>query len=382
MFISVITVSSLAGLLCALVVLQLLHSGGERVLLHCTILLPVLRLVTGLLCMLYPWNKFTPDEAYKQGDGLVRDLACATYFLFGAALATGSIINCCISLRVRHLARPWLGLQANLMRTVSRIVLANPGMLLVPLGCALLLYFWIVACISALTAILRNAESSWAEAAILPAFVLICWGGGVACYVAILVFCGVYSRWYHSCSEPPVAASLRSALAFAIGSACLASFLRPTCRIIEVLSRLVQPAGADCKANPLRACLTCIFGYLLESLFRCVGDISRFFNTWAFTHCAIRNAPFFQASCITFAVCTCANVTLLSSNLVLDYVTGSGTQAGGLLGFLVGAVAHFLGKWPWLHWAPAAGFICATIMTSIVLSVAKTGFKEHMPHVI
>ena len=178
MFISVITVSSLAGLLCALVVLQLLHSGGERVLLHCTILLPVLRLVTGLLCMLYPWNKFTPDEAYKQGDGLVRDLACATYFLFGAALATGSIINCCISLRVRHLARPWLGLQANLMRTVSRIVLANPGMLLVPLGCALLLYFWIVACISALTAILRNAESSWAEAAILPAFVLICWGGG------------------------------------------------------------------------------------------------------------------------------------------------------------------------------------------------------------
>ena len=61
-------------------------------------------------------------------------------------------------------------------------------------------------------------------------------------------------------------------------------------------------------------------------------------------------------------MCTCANVTLLSSNLVLDYVTGrcnqceselllerswlgSGTQAGGLLGFLVGAVAHFLGTW-------------------------------------
>ncbi|CAE7411623.1 ACSBG2 [Symbiodinium natans] len=380
-FLSVVTFSSVGGFLCAMVVLQLLRSGGEQVLFHCTVLLPALRLITGLLCMIYPWNSFTPNKYYRESinDGILRDCCRALYFLFGAVLTICSLCNICISLHVRHLARPWLALQASLMNTVSRVVLAHPGMLLVPLSCAALLYLWTIACISAFTAILNvdeTDESLWPESAIFPTFGLICWGGGVASYVTILAFCGVYSRWYFSRSEPPVLVSFRSSMAFALGTACIASFWRLSVRTIEILSRLIQPAGPDCKANPVRACLTCIFGCVLECVFHLVGDVSQFCNTWAFTQCAIRNASFMQSTCLTVAVCTCANVTLLANNLVLDYVTGSGTQVGGLLGFLVGAVAHYLGEWAWLHCAPAVGFVCGAIMTSIVLSVAKTGFKS------
>lgn len=376
---SVVTVSSAVGFLCALVVLQLLQSGGEQVLFQCTMLLPVLRLITGLFCLCYPWNNFTPQTYYRgMDDDAIRYLACAVYTLAGASLTICSLCNCCISMHVRHLARPWLSLQASLMKCVSMVVLANPGMLLVPLGFAVLLYFCIVGCISAWSSILDAATVSswWPETAIIPTILLIGWGGGVASYTSILAFCGVYSRWYHSRPEPPVFASLRSAVAFGLGTACLASFLRPTFRTIELLSRIIQPSGPDCKANPVRACMTCTCACVLEFAFRLVGDVSRFFDTWAFTQCAIRNGSFFQSSYITFALCTCSNVTLLTRNLVLDYVTGSGTQAGGLLGLLVGAVAHYLGKFPWLYWAPATGCICATIMTSIVLSVAKTGFKS------
>ena len=176
-----VTVSSAVGFLCALVVLQLLRSGGEQVLFQCTMLLPVLRLITGLFCLCYPWNNFTPQEYYHgMDDDAIRYLAYGFYILVGGSLTICSLCNCCISMHVRHLARPWLSLQASLMRCVSMVVLANPGMLLVPLGCAVLLYFWIVGCISAFTSILDAETSGWPEAAIIPTILLISWGGGTA----------------------------------------------------------------------------------------------------------------------------------------------------------------------------------------------------------
>ena len=59
---SVVTVSSAVGFLCALVVLQLLRSGGEQVLFQCTMLLPVLRLITGLFCLCLPLEQLHPPR--------------------------------------------------------------------------------------------------------------------------------------------------------------------------------------------------------------------------------------------------------------------------------------------------------------------------------
>mmetsp|Transcript_53750 Transcript_53750/g.125287 ORF Transcript_53750/g.125287 Transcript_53750/m.125287 type:complete len:546 (+) Transcript_53750:58-1695(+) len=374
---AVVTISSVVGFFIAMVVLQVLKLSGERGLFHSTMLLPLLKFLTGCMFMAYPWTSFSPDKMFEAviSDGMVRDFARAVYFVTGAGMVLRSMLTCCISLHVRQFAREKMSLQASLMKTVSSVVLANPGMLVIPVCFGFLLYAWIISCVSAFTALLDD-HSIDAGVSVLATMILVWWGTGVAAHLTILAFSGVYISWYYSTPGQPVLSSFRSTFGFSFGSACFASFSRPWVRVVELLSRLLQPTGPDCQANPVRACLTCCCACAVNGLFRLTGDISHFFNTWAFTQCILRNASFQHASIITFAFCTCANITLITNNLIIDYVTGCGVRFGGFLGLIIGATAHYFGQWPWLYWAPAAGYICASIMTSIVLSVAKTGFKS------
>lgn len=155
-------------------------------------------------------------------------------------------------------------------------------------------------------------------------FVFIFYWGTMICFnTCHTVYSGLFARWYHGKDqEAPIHESAVVACTKAIGSICFGSLIVAFVRTMEFMARQARQE-AD---NIVIVIVACI----IECLLRCIADIIEYLNEWAYVQCAMRDVTYCQAVNITMAHCTCANMSLIIKDLLLDSVVTMGTLLCGL----------------------------------------------------
>merc|ERR1719329_305164 len=167
---------------------------------------------------------------------------------------------------------------------------------------------------------------------------LMIWGSMVAYNTCHVTYSGVFARWYFKkqYDDIPVRASFRVAVTSSFGSICCGSFLIAFFRALEMTIRKMardQQEGGNYVACIMLVILQCIIG--------CIGDILDYFSERAYVQVAVRGCSFFDAVKITFSLCTCANMTYILQDLLLDSVVTLGTLMCAVSGSLIGALLGY-----------------------------------------
>jgi len=154
------------------------------------------------------------------------------------------------------------------------------------------------------------------------------WGFQVNQNISHTTSCGVAATWYFTTelSFNPTPPALKRTLTTSFGSVCLGSLLVAA---LQALRAMVNAAR-----NNRNAMVTC----LVLCLLNCIESMIRWFNTYAFAHCAIYGTSFVQSARMTFDLFSKRGVLAL----INDNLTGLVIFAGALLGGIVSAAAGYL----------------------------------------
>lgn len=199
------------------------------------------------------------------------------------------------------------------------------------------------------------------------------WGGLTASNLCHVTYCGVFGRWYMNQDDGKrLRKSFMVAIGPSFGSICFGSFIIAVIRALEYTVRMMR---RDAQEDGNIVC--CIILLIVECLISCVGDFMEYFSEWAYVQVAIRGCSFCQAVKITYAMCSCANISYIIQDLLLDSVVnlGSlicavvGTAVGAAVGYALGSAEKLLAG---LIIGLFAGFICGATAIGVMSSGVKT----------
>lgn len=296
--------------------------------------------------------------------------------------AVGFCLAGICSLCYAFIASRFVDFSSQVLRAVAEVTSRHPGMILVALSGSVLSIAWILLCMSSWAAILvahqekveKNLAGSVHWMIFLFALTLY-WGCMVMSNVPCVANAGVFGRWYFGQDREGaniVAASLRDATTTSFGSICFGSLIVAVLRAIEKVADYAQREAAE-----ERNVVFCIIACCLHCVIRCVGDIIVYLNAWAYVQCAVRNASFTDAARITFSLCTCASIPLLTSELLVSWCANFGTILAILTGLCTGALVVLAMGGTVYSAAAAAVLSClaAVCIGSIISDIMDTGCK-------
>jgi len=200
------------------------------------------------------------------------------------------------------------------------------------------------------------------------------WGSEVARNICHVTYCGVFGRWYYGATarDFTILPSLKVALTSSFGSICFGSLIVASVQALEAVARSMRQQAQE-EGNMV----VCIVACLLECIIGCIGDIIEYFNEWAYVQCAVRGASFCEAGRITFALMTCANMSYIVRDLLLNSLVNLGAFLCCCVGALVGAATGYVmgGATPAAFGGVIgffAGIVCGTAGVGIISSGVKT----------
>merc|ERR1712242_108109 len=197
------------------------------------------------------------------------------------------------------------------------------------------------------------------------------WGGQVNQNISHCTSCGVAATRYFSTEIDynPTPKAFKRTMTTSFGSVCLGSLL---VAIIQALKVMVQSAG-----NNKNALISCIAMCLLN----CLENLARWFNTYAYAHCAIYGTSFVQSAKMTLQMFSSRGFSALINDDLTGMVLFAGAMIGGVVTAGVGGgvgYAFYSGNSDEsvAYGVPAAlagtGFLIGLVLTMTTLYVVRS----------
>lgn len=152
------------------------------------------------------------------------------------------------------------------------------------------------------------------------------WGFQVNKNVSHTTTCGVCATWYFSTvvDHKPTPRAFKRTMTTSFGSVCLGSLIVAFLQAVRAMLR---------GSKNSRSCLT----LLALCLLRCVENLIRYFNKYAFAQCAIYGSSFIQSAKATWNLFMTRGILAI----INDDLTGMALTCGALIGAVVSAAAGF-----------------------------------------
>lgn len=220
---------------------------------------------------------------------------------------------------------------------VGKVMALHPSMIAIAFVGGFMSFAWSVLCFPALLGVLVHqhrlqAENKEPDASAAVGFVMLVtlyWGGMVIYNYCHTTYAGVFGRWYFGKDEAAAVSSSAKDATKSLGSICEGSLIIAVLQALDMVLRQAQESD-----NAVVAIMAC----LVRCLLNCVRDIIEYLNEWAYIQCALRGVSFCDGVKIALAQCTCANVPLIMSDLLLTSVLTLGAVAAAVVGAATGAV--------------------------------------------
>jgi uncharacterized membrane-anchored protein YitT (DUF2179 family) len=198
------------------------------------------------------------------------------------------------------------------------------------------------------------------------------WGGLTASNLCHVTYCGVFGRWYFNKDENVrLRKSFMVAIGPSFGSICLGSFIIAVVRALEYTVRAMR---RDAQEDGNIVC--CIILLIVECIIGCIGDFMEYFSEWAYVQVAIRGCSFCEAVKITYAMCSCANISYIMQDLLLDSVVSMGSLICAGVGACVGALVGWgLGGAERLLAGVIVGLFSGIVCGATAIGVISSGVK-------
>jgi len=306
---------------------------------------------------------------------LASGLGGATVIMGLILIALGMLSLFCVFFCWRHL----IPFMIVLVRTVATVISQNPLMLAVSLlGSAAGIAWSLVVGFAIVGAYLENRDlyhdshQSVQYGMYFVCVLLMVWGGLTAYNFCHVTYCGVFGRWYcNKMGSNPLTASFKVAATTSFGSICLGSFIIAAIKALEAMVRQMRQ-DMQSEGN----IVGCVLMAILECLISCIGDIMEYFSEWAYVQVACRGVSFCTAVRITYSMCSCANLTYIIKDLLLDSVVnlgsllcaGTGALSGGIVGYAAGSTVKLLA-------GAIVGFLTGMIAGGSCVGIFASGVK-------
>lgn len=336
--------------------------------------------------MMYKWPTCIVYTSLLLGPGMCIIMGVVlisvgiTFFGF-IMLMLGFLMWGCVFFCYRRL----IPFMIKLTQVVADIIAANPSMVGVSLvgsfaGIAwtIIVGFAAVGLYAEFGDSIRDQHSSIQYVLYFILCLVLTWGSLAAYNTCHVTYAGVFARWYFKkqYDSVPVRASFMVAMTTSFGSICCGSFLVAFVKALEMLLRKMasdQGESGNTCACVMLMCLQCIVG--------CIGDILEYFSEWAYVQVAVRGCSFMHAVKITYSLCTCANMTYILKDLLLDYVVTLGTLMCAVSGALIGAMLGYsFGTTSEAQvlkctWGFLAGLVAGCIAGGSAVGITSSGVK-------
>eukprot|EP00930_Biecheleria_cincta_P027966 TRINITY_DN19534_c0_g1_i1.p1 TRINITY_DN19534_c0_g1~~TRINITY_DN19534_c0_g1_i1.p1 ORF type:complete len:556 (+),score=93.64 TRINITY_DN19534_c0_g1_i1:140-1669(+) len=280
----------------------------------------------------------------------------------GILAAVGACYTACIWCCWGHM----IPFTVRVVETVADVAEDHPCMIIVSLMGSICSFVWTIAVFSVLAGVVLKGKKDYAELetheskGIMAVVVfMLAWGGGVIYNVCHTIYCGVFARWYFRLkARSLLVPSTQVALTTSFGSICLGSLLVAGVRAVEYFVRASQRQAQE-EGN----IVTCLLLCCLDCLLSIIGDILEYFNEWAYVQCALRGTNFFDSARITYALCTCASMQYIITDLLVDSVVTLGAFFCAICGNMILAMGALM------------GLIGGTIAGATAMSIFSSGTK-------
>lgn len=263
--------------------------------------------------------------------------------------------------------RPFIPFTIELTEVLAGVIKEYPAMMFVSLQGGIFGMLWPIATIVTMlaSADLINDGQNPSNYYVYGFVFLFIWGTQVAYYYTHCCLCGVFGRWYYQKeTSGAVAAAVKVASTTAFGSICFGAFLVAAIRTAEVAIRHARRQAQE-EGNMV----LCVVLAILECIVSMIGDILEYFSEWAYVQVAVRGTSFIESAQITFTMCTCGNVDLIISDLLIDSVANLAILLCAAGGAAAGGAALFL-SFPDDHAFVGGGMIFGLVIGVMVGSAA------------
>lgn len=208
------------------------------------------------------------------------------------------------------------------------------------------------------------------------------WGHGVIVNTCHVIYAGVFGRHYFGAVDQGVLCpSISVALTTSFGSVCFGSFI---VAFVDALHTVVAAGKKEAKEEG--NIVLCLVLCVVDCFLQCIGEMIEYFNDWAYVQCAIRGASFCEAAKITFSTATCANLSFIITDLLVNMVRNLGAffcaTLAGAAGAATGAV---IGHYCTISESPIfavvivvggiAGFVAGILCGTTAMSLFNSGVK-------
>jgi hypothetical protein len=294
---------------------------------------------------------------------------------FGGANAMGAVIlvTGIMGMLGALQASSMVSFTATLLRSVARVIDAQPGLWLVSAGALVLQFLFLASSWLAYAAIEASDQLSTSTASLLETWLVftLLWTLQVTWNLVHTTVSGSIATYYlgrgsRSVSGPdPVRESLGRAITWSFGSICLGSLLVAVLQLLRsLLARLRAPKREGEREHDSKA-----VNALLDFLIGVIEDLTKFFNHYAFVYVAVYGRPFTASGWSAWEMLKRSGLMALANANLIGMMTG---LAGFCSSILISSAAYILRCWyaGSEHGAPA---VSCVVFVFVWLGMANFG---------
>lgn len=222
--------------------------------------------------------------------------------------------------------RKKIAFTATLVRSSSKLTVANPSLLLAGVGHSVLGLGWLTLTVCAWVPLTELVGNGYAAGGILL-FPMI-WGALVFQYAFLVTTAGVMARWYFG-EVVSVGGALSATWMYCLGSVCVGAALMA---IIQVIQIMMEMATHDENGRP-----NCMY-FVCRPVLDIIEWLATIFNRFTFALVAIYHFDFFLAGYEATKILKNSGLTAFAQDLVLSWVM----NMAALTNLLVTFAALFL----------------------------------------
>lgn len=293
--------------------------------------------------------------------------------LFGVGEVVGgvfmllfAILQCVWYYFVRHR----IPFSATILAISTETINKFPAMLYISYSFIVVQAVWLIVWLVAASSILNsmnNGNSSGGNQGIVVFFLLLSfyWTTQVLKNIVHVTCSGSFASWYflypQAMPQNPTVAALKRASWTSLGSIALGSLIIAVLQTMRAMIRM----GRNNRNGFVRCCVLCVL--------KCLEDMIRFFNIYAFTHVAVYGSTYCEAAKQTWGLIKGRGWDLLVNDQLISPVLAFGAILVGLLCAVVSVLLAYV-AWDleyWGAWA-FAGFLIGLAVSLCAMEVVES----------